>query len=131
MSTLLHKLTAAGILLAATAIVPACLNASQEANVQAAIAANKAKVASVCATDILPYTNGLPGAVVAGLSPKAGIAVATVNATCDPANLDKVAQSASTIAFLLAEKTVISTNGAVQPATVAPAPITAATVSAS
>jgi hypothetical protein len=124
--TIIHKLTAAAILLAATSIVPACLNASQEAAVQSQIAANKVKVASVCMTDILPYTNGLPGMAVSALVPEAAQAVATVNATCDPANLDKVAASASTIAFLLAEKTVISTNAAVRPATVAPAPITAA-----
>jgi len=108
-----------------------CLSPSQEAQVQSAIAANKIRVLNACMTDILPYADSLGADVLASLVPAAAQALATVRATCDPANIDKVSLSASTLAFMAAEKTVIGTNGAVQPATVAPAPITAGTMPAS
>lgn len=119
---IIHKLAAVAVALSLTG----CLNPSQEAAVQSAIAANKVRILNACMTDILPYTRGLPGQAVSVLVPAAAQAVADVNAACDPSNIDVVSQSASTLAWFAAQKIVISTNAAVRPATIAPQPITSA-----
>jgi len=128
-SQLAHR-AANSLLFVGMVALAACLSPATEAKVQAAISKNAANITNYCVGVINPIVSNPfvaagVGAVAAatGLTPAAASAAGILKATCDPTNIQIVAKSASTVAYLAANKDTVTTNGAVVPPVIAPVPI--------
>jgi len=99
---------------------------SVQAKIEAAVAANAAKIQAACADVLLVANNPLTD-VAAATVPVVGQVQASVKAGCATASsIAQMATSASTVDWLASAKIVMASQGAVLPPPVAPQPIASA-----
>lgn len=98
-----------------------CLSPAQETQVQAAISSNASQITAFCSGDVLPLANSLAGVALASLVPQAAQARTDTLAACQA--VPTVALSASTLAWMAGNVTIMKTNGKVLPPPVKPVPI--------
>lgn len=96
----------------------ACAQISQA---DATIKANAVKIASICDNDVMPIANSTAADLLAMAFGPVAQAQASAVAACHA--VDTVAQSASTVDWLMDQITIMKTKGKVLPKPVAPAPI--------
>lgn len=101
-------------------LIAAACSSSQKTAVEAFVAANNAKIQTVCA-DVLAIANSPITSAVGLAVPQVASAASLAHSGCDTAEaIASMAQSASSVDWLNTLKTTMATKGAVVPAPVAP-----------